>query len=234
MSGNKRLLCHGLVAGLVALLLVAISHTATADADLVNVGASDSSPTTDLKREDSAVDQIALESQATSSLNQQWSVGDATGANAKSALDQLEHPLNPASSANKFRVNVSNICEKDRMQITVRLSKPFYGLIHAKDKRKKPACYVDGTGNQAYTFHISYTQVGTDQDYCGVVAHPPASPGSSGGGSLLADSIELATARRQLAGANASNQTLSLVLVVRLHKTIEFSDDRYFLLSCAK
>lgn len=111
----------------------------------------------------------------------------------------------------KFRVNVSNLCEANQMHVTIRFNRPFYGLIHTKDKRKRQACQVKGTGNQAYTLDISYTLVQSEPNYCGVVSH-------------------------QLANGNNTNKqpTLSVALVVRLHKTIEFSDDRYFLLSCIK
>lgn len=118
------------------------------------------------------------------------------------------------SQAIKFRVNVSNICEKNHMRVTVRLSRPFYGLIHTKDKRKKPACQVEGTGEQTYVMEISYTLVQSDPTYCGIVAH------------------QATQALNQSLTSNLQ-QTLSVALVVRLHKTIEFSDDRYFLLSCA-
>lgn len=125
------------------------------------------------------------------------------------------------SQQQKLRVNVSNICEKDRMQITVRLNRPFYGLIHAKDKRKKSSCMAEGNGSQAYLLYISYTQIHSDPDYCGVLAHQP-----------LQKPI---TTRTHIVASNQSSQqqVLSLVLVVRMHKTIEFSEDKYFLLSCA-
>lgn len=119
-----------------------------------------------------------------------------------------------------FRANVSNICERDRMQITIRLNRPFFGVIHAREKRKSPACFVEGHGNQVYSLQISYTQLQTDQDYCGVVAHQPYTKTSSQ--SLARNNLN-----------QSSQQILSFVLVVRLHKTIEFSEDKYFLLSCA-
>lgn len=129
--------------------------------------------------------------------------------------DQTNYYVN--SQAQKFRVNVSNICEKSNMRITIRFSKPFYGLIHTKDKRKKPACSVEGNGDQVYTLEISYTLVQSEPSYCGIVSHHLSQPNQ----------------QRQNQSAQPQ-QTLSVALVVRLHKSIEFSDDRYFLLSCAK
>lgn len=119
------------------------------------------------------------------------------------------------SQASKFRVNVSNICEKNLMKVSVRLNKPFYGLIHTKDKRKKAPCFLEGNGDQFYSMDISFTLNQLDNQFCGVVSHH-----------LSANNKSLPASQHQT--------TLSVVLVVRLHKSIEFSDDRYFLLSCAK
>lgn len=137
--------------------------------------------------------------------------------------DQTNFYVN--SQAQKFRVNVSNICEKNNMRITIRLNKPFYGLIHTKDKRKKSACSIEGNGDQVYTLEISYTLVQSEPLYCGIVSHHLSQPGQ----------------QKQTTTQNQSNQLtqqqqqqLSVALVVRLLKSIEFSDDRYFLLSCAK
>lgn len=124
------------------------------------------------------------------------------------------------SQAQKFRVNVSNICEKSHMRATVRLNRPFYGLIHTKDKRRNRQCSIEGTGDQTYTLEISYNLLQTDPNYCGVVSHQLTASSST---TKLANQSSI-----------QQQQTLSVALVVRLHKSIEFSDDRYFLLSCAK
>lgn len=127
--------------------------------------------------------------------------------------------------AQKFRVNVSNICERNQMRATIRINRPFYGLIHTKDKRRRPACSLEGNGEQSYAIEIGYTLNPSDPNHCGVVSHQ------------LPAARNLTTTSNQNQQQQASNQaqlTLSVVLVVRLHKNIEFSDDRYFLLSCAK
>lgn len=153
-----------------------------------------------------------------------------------SSIDQFAY-----NNDDKFRVNISNICERDGMQIAININKPFHGLIHAKDKRKKPACYVEGNGNLQYNLRISYSQVNSDANYCGVLAHYQQTSLSSS--SPLVNSSKLQQEQVQFNMANgtlASNSTstqqaqiLSLVIVVRLHKTIESSDDRFFLLSCS-
>jgi len=141
--------------------------------------------------------------------------GTSINGNTNQAQPDSMPTIYSSLQAQRFRVNVSNICEKNHMRVTVRLSRPFYGIIHTKDKRKKHPCFVDGNGEQTYNLEISYTQVQSEPNYCGVVSH------------------NLAPKAHGLFN-QTNQQTLSVALVVRLHKTIEFSDDRYFLLSCAK
>lgn len=148
-------------------------------------------------------------------------VGASSFMNEDQASDSNNSNVMPTnfymnSQASKFRVNVSNICEKNSMKVSIRLNKPFYGLIHTKDKRKKEACFLNGNGDQFYSLAISYTLVQSDPFYCGVVSH------------------HLNQSANRSTNHQTAETTLSVVLVVRLHKTIEFSDDRYFLLSCAK
>lgn len=150
--------------------------------------------------------------------------------------DQQQEATNEANGSigSKLRVNVSNVCEKNHMRITVRLNRPFYGLIHAKDFRRRSACSVEGTGEQLYSFDIAYTQVQSDPNYCGVVAHhlarvatQPISTQPLGQTAAMNQSQPTSSFLQQ------QQPTLSVALVVRMHKSIEFSDDRYFLLSCA-
>lgn len=149
-----------------------------------------------------------------------------------------ENSTNSSSNQNsRFRVNVSNVCEKNHMRVTVRLSRPFYGLIHAKDKRKKVPCFIEGNGDQSYTLDVSFTLVPLDAAYCGMVAHH-LSPSSWTRQQQQQTTLMVAAPANQSTllpyGGSQQTETLSLALVVRLHKTIEFNDDRYFLLSCPK
>lgn len=128
----------------------------------------------------------------------------------------------------RFRVNVSNICEKTHMKVTVRFSRPFYGLIHAKDRRKKAPCFVEGNGEQAYSLDISFTLLPTDVAYCGMVADQLQSVAA------WTRSSQQTNQQMNQSMLHGIQETLSLALVVRLHKSIEFNDDRYYLLSCPK
>lgn len=119
---------------------------------------------------------------------------------------------------NKLRVNISNTCEpNNKMLISVSFSKPFNGLIHTKDSRKKPACAIEGNGDSIYFLNIRYTPNLQDASNCGLISN-------SADNSAPSSSV---TNNQQY-----QNTTLSVVLVVRLHKTIEFSNDKFFLLTC--
>lgn len=144
-----------------------------------------------------------------------YQVRPTSSSNSNHHLGQHHHHL---------KVNVSNNCEQDRMSVTLRFSKPFHGVVHAKDKRKRANCLVEGSGTQTYTMQFAYSLSPSDADYCGlqILSQPQQQ-----------HQFTTATTPRHNASSSSSMQTLSLVLVVRLHKTMEFSDDRYFLLSCA-
>lgn len=120
------------------------------------------------------------------------------------------------------------------MKATIRLNKPFYGIIHAKDRRKKPNCVIEGNGDQTYVLDLSYTQVQSEHEFCGVMSHPPAISQRQASMQLVAQSTDESTPSSIPSSVQLHQPTLSIVLVVRLHKTIEFSEDRYFLLSCIK
>lgn len=164
---------------------------------------------------------------------------------ATSVFANLDHSIDLFSTTNqylnsqaqKFRINVSNVCEKNHMKATIRLNKPFYGIIHAKDRRKKPNCVIEGNGDQTYVLDLSYTQVQSEPEFCGVMSHPPAISSTrqaSAPMQLIAQSADNTTSSTVSPSVQLQQPTLSIVLVVRLHKTIEFSEDRYFLLSCIK
>lgn len=136
---------------------------------------------------------------------------------------QPDNNENKFDHQQKFRVNVSNVCERNHMRVTIRFNRPFHGLIHTKDKRRKTACQVEGNGEQSYSMDISFTQVQSEPTYCGVVANH---------NQALATRHLVGSGANQSVAPGQQQQTLSVVLVVRLHRSIEFSDDRYFLISC--
>lgn len=107
-----------------------------------------------------------------------------------------------------YNMFVTNTCEREMMKINVRTSKPFFGVIHTRDHRSKSGCSVEGTGSSEYNLDISQVLNPTDPAYCGALRGPRETPQDS--------------------------EIVSLVVAVRVHKSIERSDDRFFLLNCTK
>lgn len=107
-----------------------------------------------------------------------------------------------------YNIFVTNTCERDSMKVNIKTSRPFYGVIHTRNQRQKPTCSVEGDGNTEYNLEISHVLNSQDPAYCGVIRARRDSP--------------------------QDKDTLSVVVVVRVHRSIELSDDKFFLLNCTK
>lgn len=109
-----------------------------------------------------------------------------------------------------FNTFITNTCESEREHylINVKTSRPFFGIIHTRGHRSKAACSVEGTGATDYNLEISQTMNPRDSGYCGALRGARTSPGEP--------------------------ELVNLVLVVRFHKSIELSDDRFYVLNCTK
>lgn len=94
------------------------------------------------------------------------------------------------------------------MKVNIKTSKPFYGVIHTQKQRQKQACSVEGNGDLEYNLEISHILNSQDPSYCGVIKARRDSP--------------------------EDKDILSVVVAVRLHRNIELSDDKFFLLNCTK
>lgn len=94
------------------------------------------------------------------------------------------------------------------MRVNIRTSRPFYGVIHTRNQRQKSACTVEGNGDTEYNIDISHVLNEKDPNYCGAVRARKESP--------------------------EDKDLISVVLAVRVHRNIELSDDKFFLLNCTK
>lgn len=142
---------------------------------------------------------------------------EITGSSAISA------PLNTlaASSANRttrtadifqngdgYNIFVTNTCERESMKVNIKTSRPFYGVIHTKNQRAKAICTVEGNGDTDYNLEISHILNSQDPNHCGVIRARRDSP--------------------------EDKDLLSVVVAVRVHRSIVRSDDKFFLLNCTK
>lgn len=128
---------------------------------------------------------------------------DATGAgrSARTVADIFK-------DGDGYNIFVTNTCELESMRVNVRTSRPFYGVIHTKNERKKPICAVEGHGESEYNLDISHILNPSDEKYCGAIRGKRNSP--------------------------EDKDIVSVVVAVRLHRDIELSDDKFFLLNCTK
>lgn len=133
----------------------------------------------------------------------------------------LNSPLNSLVLANRttrtadifqtgdgYNIFVTNTCERESMKVNIKTSRPFYGVIHTKNQRSKPICTVEGNGETDYNLEISHILNSQDPNYCGVIRARRDSP--------------------------EDKDLLSVVVAVRVHRSIVRSDDKFFLLNCTK
>lgn len=92
------------------------------------------------------------------------------------------------------------------MNIKVQFTGPYYGAVHARDFRK-PKCMSLGTGINSVAMSLNLlAREGTD-DYCGILVS-----------NVSADRTE----------------ERSIQLAVRVHKTLELADDKFYVITCGK
>uniref|UniRef100_A0A6G1SJE2 Cuticlin N-terminal domain-containing protein n=1 Tax=Aceria tosichella TaxID=561515 RepID=A0A6G1SJE2_9ACAR len=106
----------------------------------------------------------------------------------------------------EFNIFVTNTCERELMHVNIKTSKPFYGVIHTRNQRQKSVCTIEGTGETEYNLDIHHVLNQFDPNYCGVIKARKESP--------------------------ENKDLLSVVIAVRVHKNIELSNDKFFLLNC--
>lgn len=133
---------------------------------------------------------------------------DYIGDNVAIASSRASRNADIFQNGDGFNIFVTNTCEFESMRVDVRTSRPFFGVIHTKNQRQKSVCAIEGNGNSEYSLDISHVLNPSDDQYCGVIRARRNSPDDK--------------------------DILSVVIAVRLHKNIELSDDKFFLLNCTK
>lgn len=107
-----------------------------------------------------------------------------------------------------YNIFVTNTCERESMKVNIRTGRPFYGVIHTRNQRNKPLCTIEGNGDTDYNLEINHVLQPTDPLYCGVT--------------------------RSQKKSSEDKESLSVVVAFRVHRNIELSDDKFFLLNCTK
>lgn len=136
------------------------------------------------------------------------SLSQANAPPASSATNRTVRTLDVFQNGDGYNIFVTNTCERDSMKVNIKTSRPFYGVIHTRSQRQKDVCTVEGNGGDDYKLEISHVLNSQDPAYCGVIRARRDSP--------------------------QDKDVLSVVVVVRVHRNIELSDDKFFLLNCTK
>ncbi|XP_075170263.1 uncharacterized protein LOC142242560 isoform X1 [Haematobia irritans] len=107
----------------------------------------------------------------------------------------------------EFAPRVSATCKAGTMNIKVKLDGPYGGAVHARDFRT-PACMAMGDGSDAVAFSLNLLAKQGASDYCGVLVS-------------------------NVSGNNRTEER-SIQLAVRVHKTLELADDKFYVITCGK
>ncbi|CRK88251.1 CLUMA_CG002031, isoform B [Clunio marinus] len=105
-----------------------------------------------------------------------------------------------------FATSVSATCKAGQMNIKVLFNNPYNGAVHARDFRN-PNCMTFGNGSNIVTMSINLLAKQGSPDYCGVLVSN-VSPNKT--------------------------EERSIQLAVRVHKTLELADDKFFVITCGK
>lgn len=136
----------------------------------------------------------------------------------------------------EFVPQVSATCKAGVMNIKVNFNGPYSGAIHARDYRK-PECMQMGDGSNSVALSINLLAKQGQSDYCGVLAHNVSSEVR----------LHVQFFQWNVRG-NYARQILiifhrfrfqqteerSVQLAVRVHKTLELADDKFYVITCGK
>ncbi|XP_033241707.1 uncharacterized protein [Drosophila pseudoobscura] len=113
----------------------------------------------------------------------------------------------PAASPGEFAPHVTATCKAGTMNIKVKVNSGYTGAVHARDFRT-PACMAMGDGSDAVAFSLNLWAKQGASDYCGILVS-------------------------NVSGSNRTEER-SIQLAVRVHKTLELADDKFYVITCGK
>lgn len=93
------------------------------------------------------------------------------------------------------------------MNIKVKFEGQYAGTVHARDYRTQP-CMAFGNGSASVVFSVNLLAKQGASDYCGVLVS-------------------------NVSGSNRTEER-SIQLAVRMHKTLELADDKFYVITCGK
>lgn len=104
-----------------------------------------------------------------------------------------------------FAPQVTATCKAGAMNIKILFNSPYNGAVHARDFRT-PSCMTFGNGTNIVTMSLNLLAK-TGPEYCGILVS-----------NVSGDKTE----------------ERSVQLAVRVHKTLELADDKFYVITCGK
>ncbi|KAH8359411.1 hypothetical protein KR093_006531, partial [Drosophila rubida] len=113
----------------------------------------------------------------------------------------------PPAPPSEFAPHVTATCKAGTMNIKVKFSSGYTGAVHARDHRTQP-CMAMGDGSDSVAFSLNLWAKQGAPDYCGILVS-------------------------NVSGSNRTEER-SIQLAVRVHKTLELADDKFYVITCGK
>ncbi|XP_060648023.1 uncharacterized protein LOC133837688 isoform X3 [Drosophila sulfurigaster albostrigata] len=113
----------------------------------------------------------------------------------------------PPAAPSEFAPHVTATCKAGTMNIKVKFSSGYTGAVHARDHRTQP-CMAMGDGSDSVAFSLNLWAKQGAPDYCGILVS-------------------------NVSGSNRTEER-SIQLAVRVHKTLELADDKFYVITCGK
>lgn len=107
----------------------------------------------------------------------------------------------------EFAPHVTATCKSGSMNIRIQFTAPYNGVVHARDYRT-PACMTFGNGSAVVALSLNLLAKHGNNEYCGILVS-------------------------NVSGGERSEER-SVQLAVRVHKTLELADDKFYVITCGK
>ncbi|XP_053686828.1 uncharacterized protein LOC128736375 [Sabethes cyaneus] len=111
------------------------------------------------------------------------------------------------SQETEFAPHVTATCKSGTMNIKIIFTAAYNGIVHARDFRTL-SCMAFGNGSAAVTLSLNLLAKQGNSDYCGILVS-------------------------NVHGGERTEER-SVQLAVRVHKTLELADDKFYVITCGK
>lgn len=111
------------------------------------------------------------------------------------------------SQETEFAPHVTATCKSGTMNIRIQFTGPYNGVVHARDFRS-PACMALGNGSAVLGLSLNLLAKKGNNDNCGI----------------LVSNVN----------SGERSEERSVQLAVRVHKTLELADDKFYVITCGK